>query len=191
MRRPDNQPLTTYVALLRGVNVGGNNKISMASLKVGFGHRGFKDVTTYINSGNVIFRANEGDARKLESDIEKMLLEEYGLDCKVVVRSFAEIAKLIKSLPKTWGGDEDLKYNVVFLRHSIDSRKILDGLHPKPDIEEVIYRPGTLLWSARTSDLTRSAMIKLPGQEVYQDMTVRSLNTTRKLFELMKKAAES
>jgi uncharacterized protein (DUF1697 family) len=127
----------------------------------------------------------------LESDIEKMLVREYKLECKVVMRSFAEIAKLIKSLPKSWGSDLDRRYNVIFLRHWIDSKKILDSLHPKPGIEEILYRPGTLLWSARTSDLTRSTMVKLPGQKMYQDMTVRNLNTARMIFELMKKSDES
>ena len=152
---------------------------------------GFEDVSSYINSGNIIFKAKEDDPRKLESEIEKMLLGEYKLKCKVVVRSFAEISELIKSLPKTWKGDPDWKYNVMFLRHSIDSKKILDDLHPKPGIEEVIYRPGTLLWSARTSDLARSTMVKLSSQKIYQDMTVRNLNTTMKLFELMKKTSEN
>lgn len=181
----------TYVALLRGINVGGNNLIRMNSLRTSFERLGFQDVTTYINSGNVIFKAHEADARKLESGIEKMLIREYKLDRKVVVRSYAEIAKLIKSLPKSWGTDTDWKYNVIFLRYSIDSKNLLNNIHPKLDIEEVIYRPGTLLWSARTSDFTRSTMVKLPSQKIYQDMTVRNLNTTRKLFELMRKAAES
>ena len=167
------------------------NMIRMNSLKASFERMGFKNVSTYINSGNIIFKAEEDDPRRLESDIEKMLVREYKLECKVVVRSFAEIAKLIKSLPKSWGGNTDWKYNLIFLRHSIDSKKILDGLHPKPGIEEVLYRAGTLLWSARTDGLTRSTMIKLPGQEIYQDMTVRNLNTARMLFELMKKSDEN
>jgi uncharacterized protein (DUF1697 family) len=191
MPSKEKPPLTTYVALLRGINVGGNNMIRMSSLKASFEQMGFTDVSTYINSGNIIFKTKEDDARRLESDIEKMLRKEYELDCKVVVRSFAEIATLIKSLPKIWNSDTDWKYNVIFLRHSIDSKKILESLHPKPDIEQITYHPGTLLWCARTKDVTRSAMVKLPGQKIYQDMTVRNLNTTRKLFDLMKKTSEN
>jgi uncharacterized protein (DUF1697 family) len=183
--------ITTYVALLRGINVGGNNIISMSSLKASFENMGFKDVSTYINSGNIIFKTKEDDARELERNIEKMLLREYKLECKVVVRSFPDIAKLVKSLPKTWNADKLWKYNVIFLRYSIDSKRILDSLHPKLGIEEVIYRPGVLLWSARMSDLSRSTMLKMSSQKIYQDMTVRSLNTTKKLFELMKKASET
>jgi uncharacterized protein (DUF1697 family) len=123
MPSKEKPPLTTYVALLRGINVGGNNMIRMSSLKASFEQMGFTDVSTYINSGNIIFKTKEDDARRLESDIEKMLRKEYELDCKVVVRSFAEIATLIKSLPKIWNSDTDWKYNVIFLRHSIDSKK--------------------------------------------------------------------
>lgn len=187
MRRGLKPPADIFVALLRGVNVGGKNMIRMASLKASFEGMGFGDVATYINSGNVIFTAKEGDARRLERKIEAMLSREYELECKVVVRSFSEIESLVQSLPEDWDGDERWKYNVMFLRHSVDSRNVLDGLEPRGDIEQVVYRPGALLWSARTSDLTRTSMVKLPGRKVYQDMTVRNLNTTKKLYELMKK----
>jgi len=184
-------PVTIFVALLRGINVGGKNLISMSSLKASFERIGFKDVSTYINSGNILFKAKGDDARKLERKIERMLSREYKLGCKVVVRSFSEMEKLVTGLPKIWNGGKRWKYNVVFLSHSIDSRKILDGLHPKSDIEQVVYRPGVLLWSALTSGLTRSTMLKLSSQKIYQDMTVRNLNTTKKLYELMKKMSET
>jgi uncharacterized protein (DUF1697 family) len=181
---------TVFVALLRGINVGGKNLISMSSLKASFERMGFEDVSSYINSGNLIFKSTEDSARKLERNIEKMLSREYRLECKVVVRSFSEMADLVKSLPKTWNDDKSRKYNVIFLRHSIDSSRLLDGLHPKSDIERVVYRPGALLWSALTSDLTRSTMLKLSSQKVYQDMTVRNVNTTRKLYVLMKRMSQ-
>ena len=101
------------------------------------------------------------------------------------------MASLVENLPADWGGDSRWKYNVIFLRHSIDSENILESLKPRSDIERVIYRPGALLWSARVSDITRATMIKLPSQKLYQEMTVRNLNTTRKLYELMKKMSES
>lgn len=176
-----------FVALLRGINVGGKNMIRMSSLKDSFERMGFDGVVTYINSGNIIFKAREGDARKLERSIEEMLAREYALECRVVVRSFSELAALVRSLPETWDGDETWKYNVIFLRHSIDSENILNALKPEPDIEEVVYRPGTLLWSARVRDMSRTSYSKLPGRKLFQEMTVRNTNTTRKLYELMKK----
>lgn len=191
MRRGLKPSASIFVALLRGVNVGGKNMIRMSSLKDSFERTGFREVTTYINSGNIIFRALEGDARKLERTIEGMLSSEYGLECKVVVRSFSEMAELVMSLPDAWDGDRAWKYNVIFLRHSIDSEKILDVLKPAGDIEQIVYLPGTLLWSARISDLNRTSMLKLPGRRLFQEMTLRNTNTTKKLYELMKKMADA
>ena len=181
-----------FVALLRGINVGGKNMIRMSSLKESFERMGFDDVATYINSGNIIFKAHGSDARKLEREIEGMLSREYKLECKVVVRSFSEMAALVRSLPETWDGDGSWKYNVIFLRHAIDSEDILSGLKPRSSgIEQVVYRPGTLLWSARISDLSRTSMHKLPSRKIFQEMTVRNTNTTKKLYELMKEMADA
>ena len=191
MRRELKQTATIFVALLRGINVGGKNMIRMSSLKDSFERMGFEDVTTYINSGNIIFKAQEGDARKLERNIERMLSAEYELECKVVVRTFSEIVNLVERLPKNWNGDEQWKYDVIFLRHSIDSESILKGLEPRSDIEQVVYCPGTLFWSARISELSQTRMHKLPSRKIFQDMTVRNLNTTKKIYELMKKMSEA
>jgi uncharacterized protein (DUF1697 family) len=183
--------LNVFVALLRGVNVGGNNMISMRSLKESFEEMGLTQVTTFINSGNIIFTTKEADARKLEKKLEQMLARDYQLDSRVVVRSLSEMTKLIESLPRNWNDDSRWRYNVIFLRHTIDSEKILEELSFKRDIEEVSYCPGALLWSAQVSDMSRTNMLKLSSRKIYQDMTIRNLNTTRKLHGLMKQVAET
>jgi uncharacterized protein (DUF1697 family) len=178
---------TAFVALLRGINVGGNNMIKMSALKASFERLGYQDVTTYINSGNVLFRTNTADPRQVEAKIERMLAGDHKLPCKVVIRSAAEMASLVKKIPRDWTGGKEWRYNVIFLRHTIDSRDVIAGIKWKPEIETVTYVPGTLLWSARAEDVTRTAMVKLPSHKLFQDMTVRNLNTTRKLHELMQK----
>jgi uncharacterized protein (DUF1697 family) len=183
--------LHLFVALLRGVNVGGNNMISMSALKKSFEAIGFTHVSTYINSGNIIFNAKDDDARKLERQIERMLAKDYQLDSKVVVRSLSEMEKLVQGLPRNWDGDSNWRYNVIFLRHTIDSEEILAELPANDEIEEVVYRPGTVLWSAHVDRISKSKMVKLSSRKIFQDMTVRNLNTTKKLYELMKKVAES
>ena len=185
------KPLNVFVALLRGVNVGGNNMISMSALKESFIGIGFEQVTTYINSGNIIFKTKESDARKLEKRIEQMLVKEYELDSRVVVRSLAEMEQLVERLPRNWESKSNWRYNVIFLRHTIDAEEILADVPIKEDIEEVVYVPGTLLWSAQVDELNRTNMLKLNKRKLYQDMTIRNTNTTRKLCELMKKAAAS
>jgi uncharacterized protein (DUF1697 family) len=190
-KTPATSPLNVFVALLRGVNVGGNNMINMKALKESFATIGFTEVSTYINSGNVIFKTKEADARKLERQIEQMLVKDFQLDSKVVVRSLSEMEKLVKSLPANWNDASRWRYYVIFLRHTIDSEKILEGLPANPDVEEIVYRPGTLLWSALISELTKSKIQKLLTQKMYKEMTIRNLNTTNKLHQLMTKAADT
>jgi uncharacterized protein (DUF1697 family) len=182
---------TVFVALLRGVNVGGNNMISMKSLKESFETLGFLNVSTYINSGNIIFQSKEADPRKLERKIEQMLSSDYQLDSKVVLRSLSEMEKLMNDLPRSWNEDSSWRYNVIFLRYSIDSEKILTELPANSDIEQVVYRPGALLWSTQATQMSQSQLGKLSSRKTFRDMTVRNLNTTRKLYELMKKASNT
>ena len=177
---------TTYVAFLRGINVGGNNIVSMAALKERFAGLGFDDVASYINSGNILFRAKEKDARKLERKIDAMLEAELDLTGRTVVRSRTEMRQLVDTIDRTWKRPSaDWRYYILFLRHNIDSESVLDALTPKPKIEEVVYCPGTLLWRARVADLTRSGVQKITGMPIYKDLTIRNLNTTRKVLALM------
>ncbi len=177
---------STYVALLRGINVGGNNKVSMSELKTCFEKLGFDNVVTYINSGNVVFRAQDTSPRLLETEIEKALHQAFSIPISVAVRSLSEMEKLVSNTPKGWRTSTDQKLNVIFLRPTIDKPGILDGLKPKPDIEELHYHPGVLFWSAQTSNLTKSNMIKLSSSPLYKEMTVRIFNTVLKIYDIMK-----
>lgn len=190
-KRGPSSRLNVFVALLRGVNVGGNNMISMKALKESFERMGFAQVTTYINSGNIIFATKDDDARKLETKIEHMLAKEYDLNSKVVIRSLPEMEELVQNLPRSWNGDAAWRYNVIFLRHTIDSKDVLADLPAKSDIEEVVYHPGALMWSALVAEVNRTTWAKFATRKSYRDTTVRNLNTTKKLYELMKKTAEA
>lgn len=178
----------TYAAFLRGINVGGKNAVAMAALKTCLGRLGFRDITTYINSGNIVFRAAAADPRQLERKIDRVLGRDFGVPARTVVRTHSEMARLVKTIARTWKLKPTWRYNVIFLRHSIDSPKVLEGIALKPDIERVTYCDGTLLWCARLNALTRTTMLKLTSRPIYQDMTVRSVNTTRSVFELMARA---
>ena len=162
----------------------------MTALKKTFEELGFTDVKTYINSGNVLFSTESKDPRALETKIEKVLTKEYSYPAKVVVKSKKELAKIVSNLPKNWDDDTKHRYNVIFLRHTVDSKKLLKELPTKTeDIEKLTYSKGALYWSAAIKTLTRSNMIKLASNPLYKEVTIRNLNTTRKLFELMNERA--
>jgi len=177
--------MNRYVALLRGINVGGKGIIGMAELKACFEAAGLQDVATYINSGNILFSSAQKDQRKLEELIEANIVKKFGFIPKTVVRSREQMQAIVANLPKSWATNPDQKFNVIFLSHTIDSPSVLDGLNPKAGIETLVYQPGVLYWSANTSDLTKSSMLQLYKNKIYQEATVRNLNTTKKLTELL------
>jgi uncharacterized protein (DUF1697 family) len=180
-----------HVALLRGINVGGNNIIPMAALAKCFEAMKFSPVKTFIASGNVIFGAPKQELRKLEVKIEQALVKAFDYDAKVVVKSKAELDAILEGLPKDWRKPSDsMRYYVMFLRHAIDNKRVLDQLEPRPGVETLTYVPGALLWAAKQSELGKSTVAKkMMAKSIYQEMTVRNLNTTRKLGELMAAAA--
>lgn len=174
-----------YVALLRGINVGGKNLIKMDSLCFEFKKAGFPSVKTYIQSGNIIFQSDLTDKVKIEKKIEKFLSAAFKYRDKVLVRSKKDIENTINHFPIIFKNTE-WKHNVIFLSDAIDSKKILQKLATKKEIEENSYYKGVLFWSAKIDKITRSNMLKLSSQkEYYREMTVRNINTTRKILELM------
>lgn len=177
----------TYVALLRGVNVGGNRKVDMQRLKALFERIGMDAVRTYINSGNVIFRGNGAEARDLVAHLESAIELEFGFPVMVVVRSAENIQTVADALPGSWVDGSEAKCDVMFLRDKIDCEDTLNRLTIKPDIDDVRYVPGAILWRADRAKLPRSGMMKLAGTELYANMTVRNCNTVRKLAALTHK----
>jgi uncharacterized protein (DUF1697 family) len=174
-----------YLALLRGINVGGKNKVNMADLKACFEKLGYGSVQTYGNSGNVIFTAASTDPRELESHIEKAFVKNFSSSIGVFIRSLDDMKEVMEEMPKDWQTSSGRKYDIIFLRHTIDNPKIVHDLGPKPGIEELHYRPGVLFWSVNIRDFSKSNMSKIVGTDMYQDMTIRGPSTIRKVYELM------
>jgi uncharacterized protein (DUF1697 family) len=177
----------THLALLRGINVGGNNIIPMAALVKTFERMKFQSVKTFIASGNVMFKAPKQDLRKLEERIEMELEKDFNYEAKVVVKSKSEMDAIIKGIAKGWKKPSAAeRYYVMFLRHAIDNKKLLDQFEPRAGVETLTYVPGALLWAAKTSGLGKSTVAKkMLAKPIYQEITVRNLNTTMKLAELM------
>lgn len=174
-----------YVALLRGINVGGRTLIRMADLRGCVADLGFEEVTTYIASGNVLFTADEQATAPLAERIEAAIEAHFALPVKVVVLDRPGYARVVKAIPRAWIGDEAWRVNVAFLRPGGDAKAIVRELAPDPEIEEVKAIRGAILWAIRREAINRSAIRKLIGGAAYQEMTVRNLNTTLKLDELL------
>lgn len=174
-----------YIALLRGINVGGKGIIKMDDLRAEFERIGFATVRTYINSGNVIFTTDIADRAKMGKKIEKALAAAFGYKTKVLIRSKQDIENTISHFPKIFD-DPNWKHNIIFLGDKINSPTLIDKYTLRPGNEENSYYDGVLFWSARLDAGTRAIMYKLSAQPEYQEMTVRSIGTVRKILELMK-----
>lgn len=93
-----------YIALLRGINISGKNKISMSELKKGFIELDFEEVATYLNSGNVIFSSAANDTSVLSNQIKSMIQDRFCLDIPVLIILQEELKELLKNAPDWWGG---------------------------------------------------------------------------------------
>ncbi|GAB2546346.1 DUF1697 domain-containing protein [Gracilibacillus alcaliphilus] len=174
-----------YIALLQGINVGGNNKIDMKLLKQTFEKVEMNDVVTYINTGNIIFSYKDTSKIELSQILEEAIHNDFGLQIKVVVRSIDDVRGIIHAIPDTWKNDKEMKSDVMFLWDEIDDESVLKNLVIKPNIDTVKYVSGAILWSVDKKHVTKSGMSKLIGSKVYKQVTVRNVNTARKIYELM------
>ena len=172
-----------YAALLRGINIGGHNKIAMPRLKDTFESVGCQDVVTYINTGNIIF--NYPTLSGLETKLEAAIEKDFGLSIKVLLKSYDQIKAILEKLPVEWTNDGDMKSDVMFLWEDIDNPSVIERVKPKAGIDTCIYVPGALLWSVARQNLTKSSQMKLAGWKLYKHMTVRNVNTTRKIWQLL------
>ena len=174
-----------FVALLRGINVGGKCRVEMPRLKLCIEALGCTDVSTYINSGNVLF-SDERDADTLVKLIEEVIEKEFGFRVPVVIRDQKNIAMLCKEIPAEWVNDpKSQRTDVMFLWKQHDSPDVLQTIPFKPDRERVMYLDGAIVWNVDRKDVTRSSVSKLIAHEIYKFMTIRNINTVRKLHALM------
>lgn len=171
-----------YVALLRGINVGGNNKIAMPELAKTVKNLGYTNVTTYINSGNVFFDSDD-EALACSGKLHQIIKKDFALDIPVLVRSRKQIEATVKALPGDWQNNVETKCDVLFLWDQVDTPAVTNGLKLIDSIDEVIYTPGALLWRVNRARYSRSGMSKLVGTPLYKQITVRNCNTLRKIAE--------
>jgi uncharacterized protein (DUF1697 family) len=174
----------TYVAFLRGVNVGGKGIVSMAAIKEALVALGLSDVRTYINSGNVIFSTRASDVQQLTARIEKALEQHTGMAIKVLVMDHKVVKRMVDAIPGNWVDDKTMRTYVLLLWKELDDRTILDRLPIKPGVDELKYTPGAVIWRVDRENVGRSQMNRIVGTPLYKKITIRSANTMRKLNEL-------
>ena len=177
---------TICLALLRGINVGGRNLISKNQLVDFFAGLGLNDVSTYIQSGNVLFRSTPARIAGLTGEIEQGLEKKFAYPARAVVITEPEYHAMVKSAHRDWGKREDRKHNALFTLSEISPSQVIDELPPpEKGVEKVSRGPGVLFWSADKKRLAETTMMKLSKSRLYKLLTVRNHNTVFKLQQLL------
>ena len=173
-----------YLALLRGINVGGRNIVKMAELRAAFEETGFTEVTTYIQSGNVLFRAPRQRREELAASLESDLTRRFDIELKLVLLTSAQLGRVVDRAPRGFGGDSHL-CDVIFLRKPLTAKKGLALIETREGIDRAWAGPGVLYFSRLAEEKSKSRLSKIAALPEYKQMTIRSWGTTKKLHALI------
>ena len=174
-----------YVALLRGINVGGNSMVKMADLKESLKENGFKNVATYINSGNVILESDKSDQENLTKEIEELLSKRFGFELRIVLRNHVQMKRVVEGVPHDWNTRTDLRYYIAFIKEPVTVGEAFAEVEPRKDVDFIEKGPGVIYMATLWTDITKSGIAKLIGKKIYKEMTMRNYNTTKKILSLM------
>ncbi len=176
-----------YLALLRGINVGGNNLISMAELRACLENAGLEKVTTYIQSGNVLFESSARNVSRLAQKIESALTAQFGYDALIVLISEDALGAVVEGAPERFGMDPGIyRYDVIFLRPPVRGPDLLPTINLKEGVDEAFANEHVVYCRRLISRAGQSRLSKLVSHPDYKSMTIRNWNTTSKLHRLMK-----
>jgi uncharacterized protein (DUF1697 family) len=176
-----------FIALLRGINVGGNNKVPMTQLKACFEAIGFSNVQTYINSGNVIFDSDRVNKATLVNMCEEAIEKKFGFRVICSVITAEELQKAVREAPAWWDSDDTVKHNAIFVIAPATAKDIMKEVgEAKPEYEKIAVCEPVIFWSAPLETFGRTRYSKIVSTKSYTSVTIRNANTTRKLAELTK-----
>jgi uncharacterized protein (DUF1697 family) len=180
--------MTTYLLLLRGINVGGKNKIKMAALKQCLEEAGCTNVVTYIQSGNVIVQSAL-EAHALRQRVEALLPLRFVLDTavvKVLVLTRAQFERIVEHKPAGFGEQPDHYHSDVIFLIDMDAPQAISVLSPREGVDSFWAGDGAIYAQRLSAQLAKSKLNKVIGTPVYERMTVRNWNTTTKLLDLIR-----
>jgi uncharacterized protein (DUF1697 family) len=178
--------MQTYLVLMRGINVGGKNKVPMPVLKARLEERRFANVMTYIQSGNVLLQS-ELDPQAVRKGVEKCLRDVFAFDpsiVKVLVLTSAELQAVVSSRPPGFGDQPEKHRSDVIFLIDIDPAEALSAFTPRPGVDELWPGIGVIYSQRRSAELSKSRLTKILTEPAYKSMTIRSWNTTTTLLNL-------
>lgn len=176
-----------YIALLRGINVSGKNKVPMAELKKCFESLGVMEVKTYLNSGNVIFSSADKNVTALIDQVERMMQRELGLDIPVFIIPQEELAGILRHAPDWWGTENKGNYdNLIFILPPATFPDIYYEIGaPKEGLEQIQEYQSAVFWSFSRKDYQKTNWwSKTARADIGSKLTIRTANTVRRIVDI-------
>jgi uncharacterized protein (DUF1697 family) len=185
--------VTAYLVLLRGINVGGKNKVPMAALRTVLEDAGFSNVSTYIASGNV-FLDSDLPAAKVAETIEAALPKAFKLDAeliKVAVLSADDLEAVVRQRPKGFGGEPAKFHSDAIFLMGVDAAEAMAVFSPRDGVDRVWPGHGVIYSERLSAQRTKSRLNRIMASPLYKSMTIRSWQTTLALLELMRERSKN
>ncbi|MDO5559856.1 MAG: DUF1697 domain-containing protein [Oscillospiraceae bacterium] len=179
--------MNRYIALLRGINISGKNKISMPELKKDLADLDFADIKTYLNSGNVIFSSDTHDSELLAHKIRMLIKEKFELDIPVYIILQDELEERLSNAPGWWGDDNKEIYdNLIFMMPPLTYDEFYSKIgDPKEEYEKVHNYKDIIFWSFSRADYRKTNWWSKTASSVVSDLiTIRTANTLKKIVSM-------
>lgn len=177
------------VILLRGVNVGGKNKLPMADLRKCLEGLGFSDVSTYIASGNVTLKSDKSPD-EIRNKIEAALVKNFKLDSeliKVLVLTHQQLRAVIDSKPKGFGEHPEKYHSDAIFLIDLEVGEAMSAFNPREGVDKVWPGCGVIYSQRLSAERTKSRLSKIMASPLYKSMTIRNWNTTTRLLAMLEK----
>ena len=176
--------MPTYVALLRGINVGGHNRVRMADLRALLEGLGYADVRTLLQSGNAVFSASTRSPATVERQVQAAITAELGLTVRVLVRTASRLAEVLAADPLGDRATDHSRYMVVFLEKRLTAAALSD-IDPDPYAPEELTAAGSEVYLWLPEGVQDSRLVRaLTDKRLGGTSTMRNWNTVRKLAEM-------
>lgn len=178
-----------YIVLLRGINISGKNKISMNELKTELEKMKYQNVTTYLNSGNIILNSDK-QKNIIANDIRLMIKDKFNLDILTYVITSDELSDILNNNPKWWGtGNREIYDNIIFILPPTNYNDVLKTVgEPSENIDKIQEYNNIIFWSYDLNNYRKSNWWnKTANTDIKDKITIRTANTMRKVLELCNK----
>ena len=179
-----------YIVLLRGVNISGKNKVSMSKLKQLLEENNYQNVSTYLNSGNIIIESNINNKELIVENISKIIEFNFNIKIPIYIMTVPELEDILNNSPSWWGtANKEIYDNLIFIIPPTTYEEVYNTIgSPKENVDQIEEYHNTIFWSFVLKDYRKSTWwIKTASTSITNKITIRTANTMKKLLQLSQK----